>query len=152
MVRSSSLNSQGTRALSTRALSRGALLRNVLAAALVLALALQEGVAAAQADPPGERPGPFSFSAEALIWWFKSSPTPVPIIANAPLTLSDSKVLLGGGNLDTNPNPGFRLTAGYALYDRWGLEGNFLYVPPRSTSNSVSSSGHLGSTDMLLPF
>jgi opacity protein-like surface antigen len=128
-------------------------MRNVLAAALVLALALQGGVAAAQADPPGsQRPGPFSFSAEALIWWFKSSPTPVPIIANAPLTLSDSKVLLGGGDLDTNPNPGFRLTAGYALNERWGLEGNFLYVPSRSTSNSVSSSGQLGSTDLLLPF
>jgi hypothetical protein len=110
-------------------------------------------VAAAQADRPGsERPGPFSFSAEALIWWFKSSPTPVPIIADAPLSLSDSKVLLGGENLDTNPNPGFRLTAAYALNERWGLEGNFLYVPSRSTSNSVSSSGQLGSTDLLLPF
>ncbi|HEV8149282.1 MAG TPA: hypothetical protein VGP61_03770, partial [Gemmatimonadales bacterium] len=75
-------------------------MRNALAAALVLALALHEGVAAAQADRPvSERPGPFSFSAEALIWWFKSSPTPVPIIADAPLSLSDSKVLLGGENL-----------------------------------------------------
>ena len=128
-------------------------MRYALAAALVLALSLQGGVAAAQADSPGsERPGPFSFGAEALIWWFKSSPTPVPIIVNAPLSAPDSKVLLGGGDLDTSANPGFRLTAAYALNERWGLEGNFLYVPPRSMSNSVSSSGALGSMDLLLPF
>ena len=87
-------------------------MRDALAAALILALSLQGGVAAAQADSPGsERPGPFSVSAEALIWWFKSSPTPVPIITNAPLGAPDSKVLLGGEDSDTNANPGFRLTS-----------------------------------------
>jgi len=63
-----------------------------------------------------------------------------------------TNVLLGGGDMETNPNPGFRLTAGYALDRRWGLEGNFLYVGSRSSSRSLSSSGNSGSSDLLLPY
>jgi Putative beta barrel porin-7 (BBP7) len=76
----------------------------------------------------------------------------VPIITDGVFGRAGTDVLLGGGDLATNPNPGFRLTAGYALSERWGVEGNFLYIPSRSTSNSVSSSGELGSTDLLVPF
>jgi hypothetical protein len=115
-------------------------------------LLLGGGAAWAQTGAAGAAAGPFSASAEALIWWFKSSPTPVPIITNGLVGEPDTKTLLGGGSADTNPNPGFRLTAGYALNERWGLEGNFLYIPARSTSSSVSSSGEAGSTDLLLPF
>ena len=128
------------------------LMRNVIAAA-VGSLALAGGAASAQTGSPGAATaGPVSFGAEALLWWFKASPTPVPIITDGLLDDPTTKVLLGGGDLDTNPNPGFRLTAGYALSQRLGLEGSFLYVPSRSTSRSVSSSGQLGSTDLLLPF
>lgn len=127
-------------------------MRSVIAAALGLLL-LAGGAASAQTVAPGSASsGPFSVSAEALLWWFKSSPTPVPVITDGPLADPATKVLLGGGDLDTNPNPGFRVTAGYAPSGRWGLEGSFLYIPERSTSRSVASSGQPGSTDLLLPY
>jgi hypothetical protein len=65
----------------------------------------------------------------------RGSPTPVPIVTNNVRGQPGTKVLLGGNDLDTNPNPGFRLTAGYALNERWGLEGNFLssLVTPLAT-------------------
>jgi hypothetical protein len=125
-------------------------MRTAIIAALTTLFLLLGGAASAQTGPA--RPGAFSISAEALLWWFKSSPTPVPIITDDVLGRPNTKVLLGGDDVDTNPNPGFRLTAGYAVTERLGVEGSFLYITPRSTSRSVSSSGELGSTDLLLPF
>jgi Putative beta barrel porin-7 (BBP7) len=116
------------------------------------ALALASGTACAQSATP-ELTGPFTVGAEALIWWYKSSPTPVPvIISNGVVGRPETNVLLGGGNVDTNVNAGFRLFAGYAVNAQWGVEGDFFYLPQRSTSSSVSSSGADGSTDLLLPF
>src|SRR5215475_12078199 len=100
----------------------------------VVSLLLAGGPVSAQTGSPSPTPGgPFSFGAEALVWWFKSSPTPVPIVTDGLFGTSGTNVLLGGGDLDTDPNPGFRLTAGYGLSERWGLEGSFLYIPSRST-------------------
>ncbi len=127
-------------------------MRNVIAVMLGL-LPLAHGMASAQTGSTAPvTSGPFSVSAEALVWWFKDSPTPVPLITNGLLDEPGTKVLLGGGDLNTNPNPGFRVTAGYALNERWGLEGSYFYITPRSTSHSVASSGQLGSTDLLLPY
>ena len=93
-----------------------------------------------------------SVTVEALYVWFKASPTPVPLItddyANAPAV----NVLLGGGTLDTNANPGFRVTGTWALDSRRSLEGIVFFVPDRSTDRSVSSTGTLDSIDLLLPF
>ncbi len=124
-------------------------MRNVIVAALA-SLVLFGGAASAQTGSVAA--GPFSVSAEALLWWFKSSPTPVPLVTDGGLIESETKVLLGGGERDTNPNPGFRVTAGYAPNERWGLEGSVLYIPTRSTSRSVASSGVSGSTDLLIPY
>jgi hypothetical protein len=127
-------------------------MRNAIAAALG-SLLLAGGVASAQTGTTASTAtGPFSISAEALVWFFKESPTPVVIISDGPLDSPDTKILLGGGDLDTNPNPGLRVTAGYGLSERWGIEGSVLYIPKRSTSQSVSSSGEPGSTDLLLPY
>jgi Putative beta barrel porin-7 (BBP7) len=117
--------------------------------ALVLSLALAD---AASAQTAGSDVGRFTIGAEALLWWFKSSPTPVPLITNGTLDQPGTRVFLGGDSLDTGANPGFRVTAGYGLTERWGIEGSFFYVPPRSTSRSVASSGQPGSTDLILPF
>jgi hypothetical protein len=115
-------------------------------------LALASGTAGAQSATP-EPSGPFTVGAEALIWWYKSSPTPVPVIvSNGLVGRPETNVLLGGGNVDTNPNSGFRLFAGYAFNSPLGVEGDFFYFPQRSTSSGVSSSGANGSTDILLPF
>jgi Putative beta barrel porin-7 (BBP7) len=129
--------------------------------AIVLSLAfllISTGVASAQtATPPGSSPAPsepgrFSISAEALLWWFKDSPAPVPLVTDGLVGQPGTKTFLGGEDLDTGANPGFRLTAGYAFTERWGVEGSFFYIPSRSTSQSVSSSGQLGSTDLIVPF
>jgi hypothetical protein len=127
-------------------------MRKVIVAALV-PLVLFGGVATAQTTASAPvASGPFSFSAEALVWWFKSSPTPGPLVTDGSLSDPDTTVFLGEGDLDTNPNPGFRLTAGYTLNPQWDLEGSFLYIPTRSTGNSVASSGQTGSTDLLLTY
>ena len=113
--------------------------------------------AAGPALAQGTAPAPFSdnritLSAEALFSWYKSSPTPVPIITDDYVTSPSVDVLLGGGSVDTNPNYGFRLTGAYRVDANLGFELTGFYMPSRSTSSSVSSSGQLGSTDILLPY
>jgi hypothetical protein len=89
--------------------------------------------------------------AEALTWWFKGAAAP-PLVTNGLLSQPGTRTLLGGDGLDTDPNLGFRLTASYALTERWTLEGGVFYIPSRSTSRSVSSSGLRGSPDLSIPF
>jgi hypothetical protein len=119
-------------------------------AAVALLLLCLTGVASAQpaGTPDGGR---FSIGAEALLWWFKGNPTP-PLVSEGVLGQPSSKVVLGGTDLDTDPHPGFRLTAAYAVTPEWGVEGAFLYVPPRSSRAGVSSSGQIGSRDLSIPF
>jgi Putative beta barrel porin-7 (BBP7) len=93
-----------------------------------------------------------SVSVEALFMWFKASPTPVPIITDGYANSPDTSVLLGGGTLDTNPNPGFRINGAYAIDSRWGIEASGFYIGSRSASRSVSSTGQIDSLDLLLPF
>ncbi len=93
-----------------------------------------------------------SVSVEALYLWQKASPTPVPVIADDILGPNTTEVLLGGGSMNTNPSAGFRLTGAYAIDARWGIEATGFYVPSRSTSQGVSSSGKVGSIDLLLPY
>ncbi|MCC7325457.1 MAG: BBP7 family outer membrane beta-barrel protein [Burkholderiales bacterium] len=96
--------------------------------------------------------GHSAISVEALWMWFKASPTPVPIITDYYLDDPSTQVLLGGGTLDTHPNPGFRVTGAHGLDGGWGIEAIGFYVPSRSTSSGVASSGKDGSTDLMLPF
>src|SRR4051794_6931123 len=109
----------------------------------VVILMLSGSVASAQSSrsAPGAS-GPFTVDVEALAWWFKHSPTPVPIITDDVFGRPGTNTLLGGGDADTNPHPGLRLTGAYAIDRRWGVQGNFLYLAQRSTSQSVSSSGN----------
>lgn len=94
----------------------------------------------------------WSVSAEALFAWFKASPTPVPIITDSYANAPGVSVLLGGGSVDTNPNAGFKVTAGYRFDSHAGVELTAFYIPTRDTSSSVSSTGQPGSIDLLLPF
>ena len=120
-------------------------MRHAIVAAAV-SLLVVASVASAQTSGTPSDAGRFTISAEALMWWFKGSPAPTPLVSDGVVGEPGTRVLLGGEDLDTNPNPGFRLTAGYSLTDRWGVESIFFYVPPRSTTRSVSSSGQPGST------
>jgi hypothetical protein len=125
------------------------------ATAAAVSLLFLAGVASAQ--PPGApsaftaEAGRVSLGAEALLWWFKGNPAPA-LVSDVILGQAGTKVFLGGQDVDTNPHPGFRLTAGYALTEQWAVESSIFYVPPRESSRSVSSSGQIGSKDLSIPF
>jgi hypothetical protein len=119
--------------------------------AVVSLLFVAEGASAQTTGTPGATAGPFTVSAEALLWWFKGNATP-PLVSDGLLGEPGTKVLVGGDDVNTNPNAGFRLNAAYALTERWGVESSVFYVPPRSTSRSASSSGQIGSPDLFIPF
>jgi hypothetical protein len=111
------------------------------------------GAALAQgALAPMDGDSRWSLSAEAMLAWFKSSPTPVPIITDSYLDAPGVNVLLGGGSVDTNPNAGLRIAGAYRVDSRLGVELNGFYIPTRRTSSSVSSTGQPGSIDLYLPF
>jgi hypothetical protein len=118
----------------------------IAVAALTLLLA---GPAAAQTSPSS---GPFTISAEALLWWLKSSPAPTPLVSDRALDEPGARIFLGGESLDSNPRPGVRVSAGYALSDRWGIEGSVFYLTSSTTSRATSSSGLPGSIDLGVPF
>ena len=133
-------------------------MRKAIVAALTSVLIIA-GVASAQTTSAPSAPsmgpsevGRLSISAEALLWWIKGSPAPVPLVSSGLLNEAGMKVLLGGKDLDTNPNSGFRVTVGYSLTDRWGAEGSVFYLLDRSTSRTAGSSGQIGSQDLLIPF
>jgi hypothetical protein len=132
--------------------TRGAMVGRAAVVGGLVSLLILAGAASAQTTgaSSGSGAGAFSIGAEALLWWFKGNATP-PLVSTGALDQPGTKVLLGGEDLDTNPNPGLRLTAGYAFSDQWGVESIVFYVPTRITSRGVGSSGQIGSIDLLVP-
>jgi hypothetical protein len=123
------------------------------AALVALMASTAAGTALAQGAPaPTGGDSRWSVSAEALFAWFKKSPTPVPIITDNYLDAAGVNVLLGGGSVDTNPNAGFKITGAYSIDSRIGVELTGFYIPTRTTSSSVSSTGQPGSVDLYLPY
>jgi hypothetical protein len=118
----------------------------------VIVAVFASGVANAQSvSTPAAAPN--TVGAEALLLWYKSSPTPVPVVVSgAVIGRAETNLLLGGGDVDTNTNAGFRVFGSHAVNSQWGIDGDFFYMPKRSTSSTVSSSGAQGSTDLSLPF
>jgi hypothetical protein len=127
------------------------LIMRIMIPGLFASLLIGPGAILAQVAPSAPAPA-WSISAEALSWWFKASPAPAPLVTDGLVGQPATHVFLGGRDLDTNPNPGLRLTAGYMVTERRGWEGSVFYMPPRSTSRSVSSSGQPGSTDLFMPY
>lgn len=95
---------------------------------------------------------PFSLSAEFLLGWIKDSAAPPPLVSTGILGQPGTKVLLGGEDLNTHEHPGLRVTAGYWVREKWGIEASTFYLPSLSISRSVSSSGGMGSHDLFIPF
>jgi hypothetical protein len=124
------------------------------ACVLILAAAswAQTGDLLSAPPPRPARAESFSISAEALLWWIKDSPAPPPLASTGVLGQPGTVVLLGGKELNTHEHAGLRVTAGYWVREAWGLEASTFYLPSRSTSRSVSSSGETGSQDLFIPF
>lgn len=119
----------------------------------VVAATWTGAVLAQNAPAPMANASRWSLSAEALFAWFKSTPTPVPIITDSYLDAPGVNILLGGGQgVDTNSNVGFKLTGAYRVDSRWGIELTGFYIPTRSTTSNVSSTGQPGSIDLYLPY
>ena len=123
-------------------------MRATIVVVTLLVSLLSRGVAIAQTTGSGT----FTIGAEALLWWLKGSPAPVPLVTDGALDEPGTRVFLGGKDLEANPHPGFRLSVGYGAADRWGVESSFFYLPSRSTSRSVASSGQPGSINLRIPF
>ena len=124
---------------------------------LMLLLLVRAEVVFAQTTPPtlaltdrALTPGQIAVGAEALLWRFKPSPTPVPLVTDGYIGEPNTRVLLGGGSVDTGANPALRITAGYGLTSRSALEANVFYIPPRSTHAGIASTGKLGSSDLII--
>ena len=124
----------------------------VLAVTTLLGVGSDAAFAQTSATTEWTGTGRSTFGVEALAWWFKASPVPVPVVTDGIVGWPDTKTLLGGQDLDTGANPGFRIGGRYELDARTGLEANFFYFGSRSTSAGVSSSGEPGSTNLLVPY
>lgn len=123
------------------------------AALMALLASAMAGAALAQGTPaPIRDDSRWAVRAETLFGWFKKSPTPVPIITESYVDAPGVNVLLGGGSLDTNPNAGFKITGAYRMDSGLRIELSGFYIPTRTTSSSVSSTGLPGSNDLYLPF
>jgi len=105
------------------------------------------------------------FSAEYLLWWFKKSPEPVPLVTtgNTAATVPPgsppvgaiggptTQVLIGEHSIDSETHSGGRFMAGY-----WcdgaataGFDGGYFFTGTRSVSQFVASNG---STFLAVPF
>jgi hypothetical protein len=102
-------------------------------------------------------------SAEYLLWWFKKSPVPVPLVTTtsspdqtptAGLGVEGTSGVLGFGGVDTGTRQGARFGAGLWLDDRReiGLEGNYLFIASRTVTRSVVSGGGPDSQALAVPF
>jgi hypothetical protein len=134
----------------------GGIVRATVVAGLTLVLCGSAGGACAQTAPASPLAAPavgrYTLDVEALVWWFKDSPVPAPLITDGFVGAPTTRTYLGGEDLGTGANPGFRLTGSYALGDGSGIEANVFYIPSRSTSASVASTGLLGSTDLVVSY
>lgn len=80
----------------------------IIVASAAASAAFAQGTPSPAAVPFAD--GRLTLSAEALLFWFKGSPTPVAIVTDDYANSPDVNVLLGGGTVDTNPSPGFKVT------------------------------------------
>lgn len=120
---------------------------------LAVLVGAASGVTSALAQFPGTRDAQESgVSVEALSWAFKASPTPVAVVTDGLLDAEGTSLFLGGGSLDANRNSGLKVTGFRSLSAQSAVEASAFLFRSRSGSRTVSSSGQLGSIDLLVPF
>ena len=102
------------------------------------------------------------FRAEALYWWSKSSPMPVPVVTlgntadKVPGAIGqpDTSILLGGQNINLPGQGGGRFTFGFSFNpaQTWGFEASYFSLASSGVSQIVSSDGGVGSGFLAFPF
>ncbi len=102
------------------------------------------------------------FRPEALLWWSKSSPLPVPIVTagnlNDPipgaLGQPGTAVLLGNQNIGFPLQGGGRITFGFTFdaEQSWGIEGTYFHLSDPTVSQGVYSDGGQGSALLAFPY
>jgi hypothetical protein len=100
--------------------------------------------------------------AEFLLWGFKSSPVPAPLVTAgsvapnlAPvLLIPGTTTVLGGGTIDTGVHSSGRFTLGYWFDDCQDCSAyvSYLFLGTRTDGKTVSSTGQPGSQFLALPF
>jgi hypothetical protein len=99
-------------------------------------------------------------SAEYLLWWFKDSPLPVPLVTTSTnlnvavpgaIGQSGTVVLIGNRGIETDERNGARFTAGMWLDcdHTMGVEGNYFFIASKTVSQGVVSNG---TTLLAVPF
>lgn len=109
---------------------------------------------------------------EYLMWWFKDSPQPVPLVTSVPANLvppsgvtpsgatvgslldTNATVVLGGRDIDTGVRSGGRFTVGCWLDDaqQLGLEANYFFIAPKTVTQTVTSPGLSSSPLLSIPY
>jgi len=119
----------------------------------VIAAGIAAMAAAAHAQTTTRGPvGSFELGLEGMAWWFQASPEPVPLVTNIIVGTPATQIYLGGQDLSVGVTAGGKIAGSYVLSDHTALEGNFLFVPDRSTTRSISSTGQIGSVDLIVPY
>jgi Putative beta barrel porin-7 (BBP7) len=98
-------------------------------------------------------------SAEYLVWWVRSGPSPVPLVTTSGtasqgiLGNPDTRVLIGGQDVDYHYMSGGRATVGFWFdpAEEWGFEGTGLVFERRTVSDTATS-GANGSPVLARPF
>lgn len=114
----------------------------------------------------------FYVTGEYLLWWFKDSPQPVPLVTAIPPglvppggtdpfgvragSLADptASVILGGQDIDTGLRSGARFTVGGWLDDHQclGFEGSYFFIAPTTKAQFVGADGSANSALLSVPF
>jgi hypothetical protein len=91
---------------------------------------------------------------EALAWWTKASPVPVPLVTDGGAIGTGSPVVLGDQNLALPVGGGARFTlgAGVGAGHLWGVEGSYFFVNNSGAGQGVTSDGHHHSAELSFPF
>ncbi len=102
------------------------------------------------------------FDGEYLLWWFKGSPIPLPLLTTAPAGSTsalpgaignpDTGVLFGTTPTPSQAHSGFRVGGGAWLSDSVGVEGGYFRLFNRTSVSSFSASGAPGSPFLAAPF
>ncbi|MBS0263840.1 MAG: BBP7 family outer membrane beta-barrel protein [Planctomycetes bacterium] len=95
--------------------------------------------------------------AEALCWWTKDSPLPVPLVTTGTtgiIGVPDTTVVIGNENINLPTRGGGRFTLGFALDQEagWALESNYFFLGTATVSIGASADGSPVSSPLFVPY